>query len=46
MRKVFLKVLEMLAYLFTKPISWPGALLVIFILLIVIALIMPSCAST
>jgi hypothetical protein len=46
MRKLAQAVRDVLAFPFTKPMSWAGAALVILAVVIIILLILPSCAST
>ena len=46
MHKLLEKVREILAFPFTKPLSWPAALLVVIVVIVIIALILPSCSSS
>ncbi len=46
MRKLMHVLRDVLAFPFTKPMSWVGTVLVILAVVVIIILILPSCAST
>jgi hypothetical protein len=46
MRKLTQVLCDVLAFPFTKPMSWVGTVLVVFAVVVIIVLILPSCAAT